>query len=94
MRVSRLRVLSQAHAVALQARCGRRVPALVTGLRVLACDLPEEDGLKADLSSFDAGWRQAHDPQAMAQLGEVLQRAVVRHLWAPLMGAERADLHG
>jgi len=88
-----LQVLSEAHAVALRAKCGTLSAAGAVALGLMAEGLPAEDPVRRDVAAFVAAWPPARFKAGETwNLGEALQRAVIRHLWAPLL--DRVDVNG
>lgn len=91
--LAQLRVLSMAHAVALQAKCGvlrrEQVAALDGAMAVLPADDPARGPLVDFIASTRAHGRQ---PAALIAAGADLQQAVRRALWPSDTG--RSDLHG
>ncbi len=87
--------LLAAAAVALSARCGRLQPHQVYILTARAADLPAEDPLRGVAMLF-ASHYPAHrrDPEALASLGEELDRGIRRALAPATVGAGRRDIHG
>ncbi len=91
--MTRLKVLSQAHVVALRAKCGTLNATGVLALRGMAEALPGPDPVRLDVILFADAWPRG--PSAAAEiyaLGDALQRAVIRHLWSPLL--DRVDING
>lgn len=90
-----LRVLSDANAVALQARSGRIGVGRVAALRALAAQLEAVHPVRRLVEAF--ALRQAsvaRDPAAVAEAGADLQRDVLRALRPDPVGVARVDIHG
>ena len=91
--LDQLRVLSMAHAVALQAKCGvlrREQVAALDGAMVV---LPQDDPARGPMAEFIASIRMhGRQPAALIAAGGALQQAVRRALWPEASG--RSDLHG
>lgn len=90
-----MRVLSQAHAVALAAVAGVSLPMEAAALADLVQALPEGHAIRADVARFMAvqGRRfpALHDLQ---EAGRALRQAVALHLMPVPAGQGRADIHG
>lgn len=89
-----LRVLSQAHAVAMRAKCGLvRLPEALAladdALRLLPAECPVHRAAVDFAASARTHGRQ---PGPLAEAGEALQMAVRRTLWP--IPSERSDLNG
>ena len=91
--LDQLRVLSQAHAVALQAKCAALRQQDVAILDKACGVLPEDDPMRDAIRSFvTSAATYCRRPQPMIEAGAALQRAVIRALWvAP---SDRRDLNG
>lgn len=91
--LAQLRVLSMAHAVALQAKCGVLRRDQVAALDDAMAVLPQDDPARATMADFIAGVRQhGRQPDQLIAAGTDLQQAVRRALWPVPDG--RSDLHG
>jgi hypothetical protein len=94
--MAEMRVLSQAHAVALQAKCGlvrRDALEALTGAAMTV--LPEDDPVRLRVAAFIASVRlHGRQPVALAQAGDDLQMSVRRALWPTGEDGARRDIHG
>lgn len=89
------RVLLAAIAVALSARCGSVRPHAVTDLRQLAETLPSDHPLRFEAMAFAAAFdTHRRDPQALASLGDALDRGITRILRRDPADLGRKDIHG
>lgn len=89
------RVLLAAVAVAFSARGGRVQPHAVADLRQLAEALPPDHPLRFEAIAFAAAFdTHRRDPQALASLGEALDRGITRILRRDPADLERKDIHG
>lgn len=91
-----MRVLSAAHAIALQARVGGLGAVNVRQLDGFAREVLGADHPAAlSVQRFVSGYAQARfDRAALVELGEELQRDVLRLLRPAPVDAGRIDIHG
>ena len=88
-------ILLAATAVAMSARTGRLQAHQVAALEDQALALPDSHPLRFDSMSFVLHWRENHrDAQAVAALGEALDRGIARVLRKDPIDRNRSDIHG
>lgn len=90
-----MRVLSQAHAVALAAVAGLNTGLEAAALAEMAQALPEDHPIRADVARFMAvQGRRFPEVGALQEAGRALRQAVALHLMPVPAGQGRADIHG
>lgn len=89
-------VLLAALAVAMRARTGGLIGHEVDDMRIRAEELLErDDELRRAIMGFATGYElHRHDPAAVAELGEELDRNIERDLRPVPPDIERRDIHG
>lgn len=88
-------ILLSATAVALSARTGGLQLHQVDALEDQARALPPDHPLRFDALSFVLHWREyRRDPEAIAELGEALDRGIARVLRKDPIDRNRSDIHG
>ncbi|MGV8987798.1 MAG: hypothetical protein ACOH2H_16110 [Cypionkella sp.] len=94
--LAELRVLSRAHAIALQAKCGLlRREDLAQLCGAAAQHLTDDDPVRLMVSVFAESARtHGRQPHALAAAGTDLQQAVRRALWPVPQDLGRSDIHG
>ena len=91
--LAELRVLSMAHAVAMQAKCGVLRTSEIAALTGAVAILREDDPARLPVVAFITSTRtHGRQPAALIAAGGTLQQAVRRALWPADQG--RSDLHG
>ena len=87
--------LLAATAVAMSARGGAVRPEAVQQLRDLAAALPADHPLRFEALGFAAAFdTYRRNPQALAVLGEALDRGITRALRRDPVDLGRKDIHG